>query len=468
MMTGLKAVSVLINPKSIAIIGASSDPRKFSGVFIPNLVESGFKGEIYPVNPKRSKILGFDSYPRITEIPREIDLACVVVPSRAVPEIVAECTKKGVKTILVITAGFGETGGEGKKIQTRLVETAIKGGSRICGPNCEGVLSLVTPIDLTMFSKIVKPVSGEIALVTQSGGIGEYLITRMSERGIGISHWISSGNEADLKLSDFMEYFVKDSNTKVISIFLEGVRDVKKFKEVATMLASRKKPIVVLKIGKSDKARLMAASHTGALTGSNQIYNSFFKQYGITRANSLDEVFETSMALAWQPLPKGDGVGVLCDSGGMACITADAIENAGMRLPNFSKTTLQNLREILPRGVNASNPLDLTALARPKDIAKYFGIIAQDKKVDAIIIAITWWSKEIITEICHGIMTEASRLNKPLLLSLAAVSITDPEFRGLVERITRKKIPLYATPEKAVVALKAMVGYQSFLKKHAA
>jgi acyl-CoA synthetase (NDP forming) len=463
----LKAVSFLLRPKSIAIIGASSDPRKFSGAFLPNLVAAGFEGKIYPVNPKRSEILGFKCYPSVMQIPEDVDLACLVVPSPAIPEIMEECIKKGVKTALIITAGFGETGEEGKRVQIRIVETATKAGMRICGPNCEGVLSQVTPVDLTMFSKSVKPLLGEVAIVTQSGGIGEYLITHMSERGIGISHWISSGNEADLKLSDYVNYLVQDAHTKVISLFVEGIRDVEKFKEVASTAISEKKPIVVFKIGKSEKARTKAASHTGAVAGSDQIYDAFFRQYGIIRAHSLDEIFEISMALAWQPLPKGDGVGVICDSGGMACLTADAAEDVGLRLPNFSEKTLQKLRELLPEGLTIGNPLDLTALAAPADIAKSIEIIGKDKQVDAVVVTITWWSKEILAEVCEEIIKGMSNLDKPVLLTLAVVSIADPEFRELIRRVTGERIPLYIAPEKAVVAMKAMVSYQSFLKEHA-
>jgi acyl-CoA synthetase (NDP forming) len=468
--SAFEAIRALLNHTSVAVIGASSDTTKFSGMIVPHLIEAGFQGKIYPVNPRRTEILGLRCYPSVKEIPGVVDLACIITPPGVVPSVVKESAEKGVKIALIITAGFGEAGAEGKKIQSEIVKVARKGGMRICGPNSEGVILLVTNTWVALFSG-VKPVLGEVAVVTQSGGIGEFALFHMWERGLGASHWISSGNEADLEISDYVEYLVQDPHTKVISLFIEGVRDGERFKKAVEMAAKARKPVIALKVGRSEKATLTAKSHTGALTGSDEVYDAVFKQLGIIRALKLEELFEIPMALAWQPLPKSNKVGVITDSGGMACLIADALEEAGLRLPDFTNETLKKLGELLPPEATAKNPLDLTAAVTPEEhaenVAKCVDIIAGDDQVDALIAVITWWPAATIAQISENLIKKAKRvreLDKPLLVCLTAV--TTPIFLELAETFAKNKIPLYTTPEKTVTAMKAMVNYRKFLRKN--
>lgn len=464
----LEAVKALLNPSTVAVIGASKDPRKFSGTVIPNLIDGGFKGKIYPVNPRRTQILGLKCYPSVKDVPDGVSVACIVTPSRVVPRVVEECTEKEVKVSVIITSGFGETGAEGKKVQDEIMKIARRGGMRICGPNCEGFVSPVTNTWMTMYSGM-KPKLGNIALVTQSGGIGEFILLHMRERGVGLSHWISSGNEIDIQISDYIKYFAQDPYTQVISLFIESVRDGERFKEAAELAAVMKKPIVALKVGKSEKANLAALSHTGALTGSDDVYTAVFKQLGVIRVFNLDELFKTPMALVWQPLLKGDRIGLVTDSGGIAGLLADALEDAGLTLPNLTDETLQKLREILPAAATPKNPLDLTAAVTPEqyceNVINSLGAVAGDNRVDAIIIVITWWPKSIIAKIFDGIVKKARRireLGKPVVMCFTE---TTPTLLKIAEKAAENKIPLYIQPEKAVTAMKAMADYQRFLNK---
>jgi acyl-CoA synthetase (NDP forming) len=472
MCESLEAIKSMLNPRSIAIIGASEDPAKLSGLIIPNLIRGGFKGKIYPVNPKRAKILGLTCYSSVKIVPEDVTIALIIVPRHTVLETLNECADKGIKVALILTAGFGELGAEGKKIEKEMIRLARKAGMRICGPNCEGLISMATSTWLSTMIPL-KPVSGDIALITQSGGVGEYVISGLWERGVGISHWISSGNEADLNISDYIEYLVQDPYTRVIAIFVESIRDGDKFRKVAEMAAAAEKPIVALKVGKSEKGKLTALSHTGALAGSDEVYDAVFKQLGIIRVRHIEDLVTTPMAFSWQPLVRGNKVCVISLSGGIACLWADDLCDAGLELPDLSKDTLLKLKELLPHEATIKNPLDMTAVAFFQNIERLDEFVEPlSKDCDSILLYIPdlvltdkTLMKAFIARVQSGIIKAAEKMRKTgkpfLLCSTASTRYAYPEF---IRSLIKHKIPIYE-PHMAVEALRAMVRYRGFLNR---
>jgi acyl-CoA synthetase (NDP forming) len=462
------AIKSAVDPRSIAIIGASESEKKFSGTFVPNLIKGGFKGEIYPINPKRTEIMGLKCYPSIKNVPGSVDLAIVAVPSPFVPQVVKECVDKGVKSIILISAGFGEVGVKGLKIQNEMVKICKEGGTRIVtGPNCEGIISLIHNTWAHLFSSPIPPAPGEIAVVAQSGGILEAVLNHMWDYDVGTSYCISTGNEADLGIPDYMDYLVKDVHTKVIVLFIEGIRNGEKFKEAAKMAITTGKPIVAMKVGKSERGRLTAISHTGALTGLDEVYDAIFRRFGIIRAYNIDELIDVAMALAWQPLPKGKRVGAVTDSGGVSCQIADVIEETELELPEFTDNSTKTLLELLPLAATPKNPLDVTGAISPGEyaekIAKCIEIVAKDVNVDIVLNVVTYWPLPIIPNVAESVVKAAKRvmeLGKPFLACWPWITMS--AFPEIIKQFTKNKIPFYSMPERALKAAEAMAKYSDF------
>jgi len=472
MRSSLESIGSLLNPKSVAIIGASEDPSKLSGLLIPNLLRGGFKGKIYPVNPRRDSILGFTCYRNVKEIPDEVDAAVIAVPQPIVPQCIEECAEKRVKVAVVVSAGFGETGEAGKKLEQDMIRLARKADMRICGPNCEGCISMTYGVRLSTMIPL-NPKAGDIAVITQSGGIGEFIISALWNRGIGISHWISTGNEADLTLSDYLEFLVHDEHTRVIVIFVEGIRNGMKFKKVARMAMEQEKPIVALKVGKSEKGKITALSHTGALSGVDEVYDAVFKQFGVVRVNYLEDLIVAASAFSWQPPLKGNRICVISLSGGMACLWADNLSEAGLELPNFSDNTIAELKKLLPSTAVIKNPLDLTAVAFFENIERlddFLSLLAEEG--DAILLYIPdlvltdeKLMEILIKQVQNGIIRAAEKLRmlgKPFFL--CTTSGTTTKYSTFVNALVEKKIPVLS-PREVVVAVKAMWLNYKFRRK---
>ncbi len=466
------AIKFAVDPKSIAIIGASESEKKFSGTFVPNLIKWGFKGEVYPINPKRTEIMGLKCYPSLKDVPGSVDLAVVAVPSPFVPQVVRDCVEKGVKSVIMVSAGFAEAGAKGLKIQNEMVKMCREGGTRIVtGPNCEGIISLVHNTWAHLFASPISPVFGEIAVVAQSGGILEAVLNHMWDHGIGTSYGISTGNEADLGIPDYMDYLVQDVNTKVILLFIEGIRKGEKFKECAEKALTTGKPIVAMKVGRTEKSRLTAMSHTGALTGIDEAYDAVFDRFGIIRAYNIDELIGAAMVLAWQPLPKGKRVGVVTDSGGFSCQIADVTEETELELPEFTDGSVQILRQMLPFAATPKNPLDVTAVVSPEeyaeDVAKCINVVANDPLVDIVLNVITYWPLPIIPEVAESVIDAAKKvveLGKPFLACWPW--ITACAFPDIIKQFTKNKIPFYDMPEKAIKAAQATARYSEYVAKN--
>ncbi|HSB82248.1 MAG TPA: CoA-binding protein, partial [Candidatus Methylomirabilis sp.] len=310
----------LFCPASVAVVGASGSPEKYGHIILKNILDAGFQGPIYPINPKAAEILGRPCRQRIADLPSGVDLAVIIIPARTVPQAVAECGERGIKAAVVISGGFAESGDEGGLLQREVVETARRSGVRLLGPNCQGVNN---PHHNLCASWPLLTQRGEIALISQSGTVGAALMDWASEERLGSSAFVSLGNRADVDESDLIEYLAQDSHTRVIALYLEGIKDLERFRRTAR---SCPKPIVILKSGRTTEGRLAVASHTGSLAGRDELYSALFRQLRIHRADTLEELYDAAKVLAYLPRPAGRRMLVITSSGGSGILAADWAE----------------------------------------------------------------------------------------------------------------------------------------------
>ncbi len=437
-------------PKAIAVIGASNDPLKLGYEVFKNLKK--YKdGKVYPVNVKDEVVQGVKAYKNVKDIPDEVDLAVIVVPKRFVKQTVIDCGEKGVKGIVLITAGFGETGEEGKREERELVEIAHKYGIRIIGPNCVGIMNTHNDMNATFIMDARK---GDIAFVSQSGALGAGIVYKTVKEGIGFSKFISIGNMADVDFSEFMEYLADDEESKAIALYIEGIKDGRKFMEVAKRV-TKKKPVIVLKAGKSESGARAASSHTGSLAGSYKIYKAAFKQTGILVANTIDEMLSMARAFT-QPLPKGNRVAIMTNAGGPGVLTADEIDKHGLKLANLKEETMQKLKEFLPPMAAVKNPVDMIASARGEEYYKTAKLLLEDENVDMLIAicVVPTFAGMTPTEHAEGVIRAVKEVNngKPVLALFMAGYVSEPA----KELLEKEGIPAYERPEDVGIAAYAL------------
>lgn len=348
----------LFNPKSVALVGASKSIGKYGSTTLFSMITGGYKGKIYPVNPKGGKIQGLTVYPELSEISDDIDLVVICIPSEKVLPVIEESVDVGVKTGVIITSGFGEVDERGKEIEREMAKTAREGGMRFIGPNCMGMASAVPSLYVMMNMMI--PRHGNVSVVSQSGTLGTLLMMAASGQGVGFNKFVSSGNEADLHMEDIIEYYAQDPETKAIFAFIEGVREGRRFIEVSKETTKRK-PFVVLKAGATEAGMKAASSHTGALAGSNVMYDTVFTQSGITRARDSRDSIDLIKAFSLLNIPKGKRVGILTAGGGAGVLAADACGREGLEVPDLPEESIEELNEFLPPFWSHGNPIDITA-----------------------------------------------------------------------------------------------------------
>ncbi|RLF23769.1 MAG: acetyl CoA synthetase, partial [Thermoprotei archaeon] len=432
----------MFNPRSVAIIGASRSPKKIGYEIVRNLKEYGFRGEIYPVNPQAKEILGFKCYKSVLEVPGPVDLAIISVPARIVPKVLEECGRKGVKAVAVISAGFGEIGNI--ELEREIVSIARKYGMRLLGPNIFGLFYAPSKLNASFGPRDVLP--GNIAFISQSGALGIALMGWTILEGIGLSAIVSVGNKADVEDADLLEYFSEDPETKVILIYMEGVRNGRKFMEVAKKV-TRKKPVIVIKAGRSEMGARAAASHTGALAGSDKIYDAAFKQSGVLRALNFEEAFDWARALSKLPPPKGENVVIITNGGGAGVLATDACEEHGLKLLRMTEDLMEKFKRYMPPFGSPKNPIDLTGQA---DENAYKGAILEalnDPRIHGI-----------IALYCHTIITDpealadaiieaynTAREKKPLVVNF----VGGEECNRGMRKLEQAGIPTYPTPERA-------------------
>ncbi|MEZ0345139.1 MAG: acetate--CoA ligase family protein [Infirmifilum sp.] len=446
-------LDTLLRPTSVAVIGASRSPEKIGYQVVRNLLEAGFPREkIYPVNPNADEILGLKCYRSISEIPFVVDLAVIVVPAPVVPAVLEEAGQKGVKAVAVITSGFKEIGNV--ELERKLVEIARKYGIRLLGPNIVGICDTVKNVNASFCQGLPKP--GEIAFITQSGALGIALVGWTKLKGIGLSDLVSLGNKADINEVDLLEFFGEDSHTNVITAYLEGIEDGRRFMESARRVA-RKKPIIILKAGRAARTAGAIKSHTGSLAGSFAAYEAAFKQSGVLLADSFIDLFDWAIALAKSHLPTGPNVVVLTNGGGAGIMATDAAERWGIKLMDIPEDLAGKLRRHMPPFGSVYNPIDLTGMA---DAEQYLGAMKDlllDSRVDSIAVLY-----------CHTAITNPQEIAEAIIRSvketgvkktIIASFIGGEEVSRACTMLTENNIPCYESPEKAVAGLGILYKY---------
>ncbi len=482
-MKTIDKFSPLFNARSVALAGASNDERKWGFVTLKHLIDGGFSGHIYPVNPGVDEILGLKAYTSIADLPETPDMAVVVVPPPAVPEVIKQCVEKGIKAGIVITAGFAELGVEGARMQRQIAETARSGGMVFVGPNCNGVMSPWNKQYVQFPSFFVPP--GPIAVVAQSGNVMDSLGRQIIMAGQGCSVCIASGNEASLHIEDYLEYLAEDPHTRVILSYIEGFKDGCRFFEVASEV-SKKKPIIMVKAGRTQAGARAAASHTASIAGSDAIFDAVCKQSGVIRAESLDELLNIGLGFLRQPLPKGRGLGIVTAGGGWGVMAADACAALDFDVVKFPDNTIKELDKLLPAWWNRGNPVDLVAGVAGDNILKAIELVMQVPSVDAMMFlsimpalkvrgfdaprepaARQKWGEEImeaVIEVFGRLNGIADKYNKPLVVASEHMWATAVEAAVINSELGKHNAVCYHMPHEAATVLDAMVKYQQYLR----
>ncbi|MBC8367991.1 CoA-binding protein, partial [bacterium] len=376
----------LLSPKSICVIGASQSPGKVGYEIFANLVDGGFQGKLFPVNPKADAILGHACFPDISFLPESPDLAVIAVPTPAVKPAVEASLAKGVGAIIIITAGFKETSPEGAKLEADIARLCRRKNVPLMGPNCLGLVNTQHAMNASFASHM--PDEGDISVISQSGALCTAILDWAAGRHLGLAKLVSMGNKADLDERHFLSAFAEDDSTRVIVGYLESINDGDAFIRTAEAVAA-KKPVVLLKVGTTEAGGKAASSHTGSLAGADVAYGAAFKRAGVIRAENFEHLFDVATALAMQPLPKGDRVAIITNAGGPGIMAADAVENAGMSVSKLSGESAQALLDKLPEAASVANPIDVLGDADPERYAMALDIAQDDDTVDAIIVILT-------------------------------------------------------------------------------
>jgi acyl-CoA synthetase (NDP forming) len=373
---------LLFNPRSIALFGASNHIQKWGAIIFLNILLGGYTGKLYPVNPREDEIFGHKSFPTASQIPGPVDLAVIVIPAQAVREAVRDCVQKGIRMAVVITADFSETGEEGARLEKEMIEIARAGGMRLVGPNTMGIFS--ASCSLTALMPPVRPKKGSVSLVSQSGNIGTQMLAWGEEFQVGFGKYVSSGNEGDLRSEDYLSFFAKDPETKVILTYIEGLHDGRRFFDIAREITPSK-PIIAFKGGKTSAGARAAKSHSGAMAGLRELFDATFRQAGIIGASTTDEMLELAAAFSSLPLPQGNRVAILTRGGGWGVVTADACLEAGLAVPMLEEPVLAALDKILPPYWSKGNPVDMVATHTMEPYMECLEILMSAEKIDAVI-----------------------------------------------------------------------------------
>ncbi len=452
-------LDALFAPKSVAVIGASNRKGSVGRAVFTNILLNEYTGTVYPVNPKDRSISGVRSYPSVQDLPESVDMAVVVVPAAVVPSVTEECGKKGVKSLIIISAGFKEVGQDGAALEHQVSSLAQKYSMRMVGPNCLGTINTDPEVRLNASFASQMPVEGSIAFASQSGALGEAVIDYAAGEGIGFSKFISVGNKADVNENDILEYLRADPKTKVILLYVEDIVDGRKFVDTVTRV-TEEKPIIAVKAGVSPEGAKAASSHTGALAGSDEAYNAILKQSGVLRVESIIDLFDYARAFAKQPPPRGNRVAIITNGGGPGIMATDASVRYGLQISQFSEATKAKLRAGLPKEASVNNPVDLIgdAQADRYELALH---ALDDESVDCGLVLLTPQAMVDLRKVAETIATVGPKSGKTILTSILGLTDITPA----VEVLESNNIPHYTFPESAVRALAAMYEYQRWVDR---
>ena len=452
------SLTPFFDAKGVAILGASTNPKKLSYGILENLVSYGYKGEVYPVNPNATEILGRKAYASIADVPDPVELAVVVLPVTVIMETMREIGERGIKAVVIITGGFRELGEEGAKVELAVKELARSYGMRVVGPNCVGTIDVRTGLDSTFIKGL--PQAGPIAFISQSGAICGGVIDLIINSRIGFSHFASLGNEMDVTETDMLEYFAEDENVNVIAMYVEGIQDGPRFMEVARRV-SQKKPIVFLKAGKNDAGAKAVSSHTGSLAGSYAAYQAALAQAGVVEVETISQLFNVAWALGTQPLPAGKRVAITTNAGGAAALAADSLAFNGFELAKISPEIQQKLRTKLNPSAQVSNPVDMLGSVSPEDYIWSLGNLDADESVDVLLPILVPQSLVDTLGVAKAWVEIGKQTNKTLLTCLMGERSTLESEQWL----NMAGVPVFAYPDEAGRVLKGMQQYKQVLTK---
>jgi len=474
-------MNAFFDPSSVAIVGASRKINKAGHVIFKNFAENKrrgfFKGEVYSVNPNEDSVLGFKSYSSVTRIPGELDLVVIVIPARHVVDVMKDSASKKVKAAVIISSGFSEIGNN--ELESQIKRIAKEAGIRLLGPNCLGVYDSRSGVDmlflpetrvLTTGDEVVatpRPMPGNIAIATQSGAFGIAALDYLTGLQIGVSKFVSFGNKSDVDEAEMLDYLLYDEETNVILLYVEDIKSGREFIEVAEKV-TEKKPVVALKCGKTKAGARAAASHTGALAGSDSVYDAAFAQTGVFRAKDMEEFFDTGKALAMQPPAAGKNVGIITDAGGPGVMTVDECEIKGLNVKRFSDETVQKFEMLkkkgsIPKFATNLNPVDLTGSVTSKMFETSARIVFNDPQIHGIILLGLHHTPALQEDFVDRVANVASKYQKPIV----ACDIGETEMALHIRyRFDKLNIPAYFSPEDAARSMNALMMYGLYLKKN--
>src|SRR5512135_2381678 len=448
-------LETLFHPASIAVVGASNDQRKVGHSVLRNLCQFRFPERLYPVNPAGGEILGHRAYAKIGDIGQPVDLAVIVIPAPFVPAALRECAAAGIRSAVVISAGFKEAGKEGTLLEEELKTIVREQGIRVLGPNCLGLINTANDMNATFAADMLP--KGTIGFFSQSGAMGIAIMDWAIGNDIGFSKFISLGNKADLSEIDFIEYFMHDPDTSLILGYIEDVVDGKRFMEVAQK-ATKVKPIILLKSGGTEAGARAASSHTGALAGSDVAFDAAFKQAGVMRAQGVQDLFDTALAFAEGKIPAGRGLLIITNAGGPGIIAADAAERLGVELPHMTRESIAAMALKLPPNATVFNPVDVIGDATS---ARYAAVLEQavnDPNVDSILVILTPQAMTDMEKTADVVISSARSTDKPVITSFMG----EKRVRSAIDKLKIASVPNFSYPELAVKAFKRLADQWSW------
>jgi acyl-CoA synthetase (NDP forming) len=455
-------LEALFRPRSVAVIGASAKELSIGNRIIKNLIDFGYTGAIYPINPKADHIRGVKAYPSIFDVPGDIDLAHMVIAGKFVPAAVEDCGKKGIKAIIINSAGFTEIGPEGAALQKDFLERAKKYGIRILGPNCQGIINTDPALKAYCNFTFTKPEPGFISIVAQSGGVGELIHQGFSQMGIGTRIYASNGNASDVSITDILEYFGSDPGTRVIALYVESLSDTKRFMEVARKV-SAEKTILAMKAGRTAEGAKASSSHTGGLAKTDIAIELIFEKLGILTFRDEGELCQAAAAFAAQPIPAGNRVGIITNTGGPAVIATDVLVDAGMQIPTLSEPSIQELKGKLYPESAFSNPVDVLATADAGHFRAAMDVMMAEDRIDCLYINFVTPFFVDTEKIAHQIAEVNKQRKKPIVCNL----MTDPrQWTQTVDILKSGGVPCYGFPGTAARALAALSRYGALKSRH--
>jgi acetyl coenzyme A synthetase (ADP forming)-like protein len=452
-------LEAIFNPSSIAVIGASREPNKIGHVIVKNFADGSFDGKIFPVNPHAQDILGMRCYKSVLAIKEKVDSAIIAVPAAQAAQALEECGKKGVRGVVMITGGFSEVGNQ--KGEQQLKAIAEKYSIALIGPNCMGVLNPSSRVDSVFLPiyKLGRPRSGGISFISQSGAVGGCIVDIAARAGVGMGKFVSYGNAAVIDECDLLEYLAQDKQTEIIVVYLEGVKDGRRL--LGTMRKiTPKKPIVVLKAGKSSQGAQAALSHTGSLSGSAAAYGAAFRQAKVIEAQTLEQLFDFAKIFD-QKLPSGGRVGIITNGGGMGVLAADSLEHEKLPLASLSAQSSQRLRRCLPPYANVRNPLDIIGDATSERYESALNAMLQDDGIDIIVLIILFQTAAIDSSVVNVAIKASDQKKKPII-----AICTGGEYTEMHKRILESYgVPTYSSPSSAMRAIAKFEAYAAFKRK---